>query len=173
MLCEVIMASKLLMEAYPVPIEQQTLDRRMRQEINVGLNGGFEIYDWITFGDDGYVLIEPSKFEQKMTSLPFDCQRMREDIIKKKLQWIMDNIHTDGLLMDQRNIADFFRHYIGWQPSQSEVDLVFAALQYPTKRYPENGQPKFPAFKPLRSILSYEEMLICALQSVVCPNIFL
>eukprot|EP00484_Ammonia_sp_Unknown_P024802 CAMPEP_0197034788 /NCGR_PEP_ID=MMETSP1384-20130603/12765_1 /TAXON_ID=29189 /ORGANISM="Ammonia sp." /LENGTH=644 /DNA_ID=CAMNT_0042464745 /DNA_START=92 /DNA_END=2026 /DNA_ORIENTATION=+ len=152
-----LMIARLLMQQFPLPVGEDLIEMRLKDEFDAMANH-YELYQklqkysWCTY-DNGYYSVKPTVLEQELH--PAERERM----IRNKVAMLMNTLHKDGLEWRKANLLKIFECWIGWQMTAQDERLMHELLHEETPRYPHG-------FRCLRRVLSYKEMLVCALDLV-------
>ena len=151
--------AKVLMMHFPLPQRMDVILMDLKQNLEE-FTGDLEAelrkdhrYDFPGAGN-GYFFVKPAKLAKRLTIYE------RQMMVRRKLEFLLKNIHGDLISMEDTNRDKFFKHFIGWRQTEDDVKVWLSVLEQTTKRY-------FGDLKPLRHILSFREMMICALNSIV------
>ena len=165
---EFIMAvSEILMQHYPLhthkDVLQQQLDAKNFNQNLYNLKEILSKYDYINKSESEYYYIVPQKLETEL------CVSQRQKIIKNKMKFLLDTVNNDGIdLRFPYNNDLFFNFHIGWKPTDQDNQFLSELLSQNTPKY-----RNVYGVKPVRRIMSYKQMLICALSSTVCCAMYI
>ena len=81
-------------------------------------------------------------------------------MVRRKLESLLRTVHRDGIAMDESNRDKFFKHYMGWEQTKKDAEVWLSVLEQSTRQYTGD-------YKPLRHILTIDEMILCAIHALV------
>jgi len=150
--------AKVLMMHFPLPQRMDVIEMELKHDLDE-FHGDLDSelrknqnYDFLEH-EDGYFYVKPNTLAQRLSLYE------RQLIVRRKLQFLLENVHRDGISMEDSNRDKFFKHFVGWRQTADDVKVWLSVLEQTTPRY-------LSETKPLRHILSFREMLICALHSM-------